>query len=90
MMITQKKLERSQVSSSNWRFFNRFPNKMQKKILQLVLRTEVKFQSSFTMAARKSGSNLQNENSQIVLLTLKNAQKVIVVQDNPELFRADK
>ena len=63
---------------------------MQKKILQLVLRTEVKFQSSFTMAARKSASNLQNENSQIVLLTLKNAQKVIVVQDNPELFRADK
>ena len=63
---------------------------MQKKILQLVLRTEVEFQSSFTMAARKSGSNLQNENSQIVLLTLKNAQKVIVVQDNPELFRADK
>ena len=63
---------------------------MQKKILQLVLGTEVKFQSSFTMDARKSGSNLQNENSQIVSLTLKNAQKVIVVQDNPELFRADK
>ena len=42
------------------------------------------------MDARRSGSDQQNENSQIVSLTLKNAQKVIVVQDNPELFRADK
>ena len=71
-------------------FFQSFSKQNAEKNLQLVLGTEVKFQSSFTMAARKSGSNLQNENSQIVLLTLKNAQKVIVVQDNPELFRADK